>query len=457
MMQASNKRNAAASLLMLMALFAAVLAGAHGPRILRASGERGDSEKSAPPRAAVSRAGLEPPDRTDSELTATNASLSAQMPTTLASLDAYVFAAGGGSSSGDGLSLDGTLGETSAALRQSGGAFTLDGGFWNAPEPPAPTPTPTPEPTPTSTPTPTPTPTPEPTPTPTPEPTPSPTPEPTPTPSVAGKLIYTDGGDIWVMDGDGSNRVRIIDAGTNDLEPVWSPDGSKIAFTCDRAPGSNGGIWSVNADGTGLTLLTFIPGDRSAEPAWSPDGTRIAFASRRDTLISSIYVMNADGSNLTRLTNQLPFSDNAPAWSPDGTRIVFETNEGFGSNMAVVNVDGTNRRLLGSGRYPAWSPDSSKILFSGPGQESGFQLFVMSADGSGVAQQLTFGAFEDHYPAWRSDGQKIAFVRNLFGQVRIWTMNADGTEQVNITVDIPNAGQSYPDWQPFNLPTLSYP
>lgn len=265
---------------------------------------------------------------------------------------------------------------------------------------------------------------------------------------MTGTLTYTDGGDVWVMDGDGSNRVHVIDAGTNDTAPVWSPDGSKIAFTSDRVPGSNGGIWSVNADGTGLTLLTFIPEDRSAEPAWSPDGTKIAFTSRRDTLISSIYVMNADGSNVTRLTNQLPFSDTAPAWSPDGTRIVFETNQGSGSNMAVINVDGTNRTLLGSGRFPAWSPDSSKIIFS-RFQDSGDQLFVMNADASGIAQQLTFGVFDDSRPAWRSDGQKIAFVRNLFGQARIWTMNSDGTGQVNITADIPNSGQSHPDWRPY--------
>ncbi|MBC7931654.1 MAG: hypothetical protein H7Z38_13925, partial [Rubrivivax sp.] len=87
--------------------------------------------------------------------------------TTLGPLDSYVFAAGGGSSSGGGLSLEGTLGETSAAVTQSGGAFTLDGGFWNAPEAPSPTPTPTPSPTPTPTPTPSPTPIPTPTPTPT--------------------------------------------------------------------------------------------------------------------------------------------------------------------------------------------------------------------------------------------------------------------------------------------------
>jgi len=76
----------------------------------------------------------------------------------------------------------------------------------------------------------------------------------------------------------------------------------------------------------------------------------------------------------------------------------------------------------------------------------------MKADGSGVAQQLTFGTFDDYCPAWRSDGEKIDFVRNISGHVRIWTMNSDGTEQINITGGIPNSGQSQPDWRPLNLP-----
>jgi len=65
----------------------------------------------------------------------------------------------------------------------------------------------------------------------------------------------------------------------------------------------------------------------------------------------------------------------------------------------------------------------------------------MNADGSGVTQ-FAFGTFNDQYPAWRSGGQKIAFAHNLSVQVRIWTMNPDGTDQLNITAGIPNSAQS---------------
>jgi|GEM_PF-5783199 len=262
---------------------------------------------------------------------------------------------------------------------------------------------------------------------------------------IDGKIAFSNAGDIWMMNGDGSNPVRVIDAGTNDVQPAWSPDGRKIAFKSDRDVPPGRGLYVVNADGTGLTLLTGAGINNSdADPTWSPDGTKIAFGSNRDAQIGSIYVMNADGSNVTRLTNQFPISDGAPAWSPDGSRIAFETNQA-GSGIAVININGTGRTFLGPGRFPAWSPDSTRIIFA-DSSPNGSQLFVMNASGTGRVQ-LTNGTFNDSYPAWKSDGQKIAFIRNTSGQVKLWTMNSDGSNQVNITAGILNAGQGYPDWQ----------
>jgi WD40 repeat protein len=255
-----------------------------------------------------------------------------------------------------------------------------------------------------------------------------------------GKICYTNGGDIWKMDPDGSNRQLVIDAGTNDIEPAWSPDGSKIAFKSDRAPSSNGGIWVVNADGTGLTLLTYDPVFGTAKPTWSPDGSKIAFASNRNGLIASIYIMNADGSNVIRLTNALPISDQRPAWSPDGTRMVFETNTG----IAVINLDGTGRMDLGGGRFPSWSPDGMKIVFSGL-VGGDYQLFTMRPDGANVTQ-ITSGNFIDQYPSFSPDGRKIVFARNTSGAIGLWTMNADGSGQV-IFSGTNTIGNGYSDWQ----------
>ena len=183
---------------------------------------------------------------------------------------------------------------------------------------PIPTPTITPQPTPyfTSTPIPTLSSTPKPTMTPTPNSTPTviPTSSPINLTNLTGKIAfmsYRDGnGEIYVMNADGTNHIRLTNNAAEDYCPVWSPDGTKIAFMSLRD--GNQEIYVMNADGTNQMNLTNNPAlDR--DPTWSPDGSKIVFTSNRDGNYE-IYVMNADGTNQIRLTNN-PSYDGYPSWS----------------------------------------------------------------------------------------------------------------------------------------------
>src|SRR3970282_1788267 len=97
-------------------------------------------------------------------------------------------------------------------------------------------------------------------------------------------------------------------------------------------PGTNGkivlvsgtnDIYSITPDGTGVTQLTFTAGNNEVEPVVSPNGQKIAFTSDVGAGGSNIWVMGIDGSNPTKLTTS--GSDKNPTWSPDGTKIAFHT------------------------------------------------------------------------------------------------------------------------------------
>jgi Tol biopolymer transport system component len=162
-----------------------------------------------------------------------------------------------------------------------------------------------------------------------------------------------DGNDeIYVMNADGSNQTRLTNNADFDFDPEWSPDGTKIVFTSSRDfPGiagniSNGfEIYLMNADGSNPIRLT--NNDSSdAEPSWSPDGTRIAFSSQRDGL-PLVYVMNVNGSNQVTITPSTILDSQDPEWSPDGTTIAFASfnrAQANANDMFLMNTDGSNIR-----------------------------------------------------------------------------------------------------------------
>ena len=154
---------------------------------------------------------------------------------------------------------------------------------------------------------------------------------------------------------------------TTGSQPVWSPDGSRVAFV----------DYGIYGESVSRDIHVIRPGDIATRltrsevapawyPAWSPDGSRIAFDSHRDGN-RDIHVMNADGSGATNLTNS-PAHDRFPVWSPDGSRIAFHR----GHDLYVVNVDGSGTANLAvnalghawSWSPVAWSPDGRTILFN---------------------------------------------------------------------------------------------
>ncbi|OPZ45112.1 MAG: translocation protein TolB [Euryarchaeota archaeon ADurb.BinA087] len=268
-----------------------------------------------------------------------------------------------------------------------------------------------------------------------------------------GKILFpseTEGNwDIYVINPDGTNRVRLLSTPVNEWSPAWSPDGSRIVFE-SGGHGSLYDLYTMNADGTDVVRLTFTEEDEMG-PSWSPDGGMIIFCTNRDGDPDNyeIYTMNADGTNQTRLTNTPEFSDIDCSWSPNGEKILFSSGGGDNNfDLYTMNTDGTNVVRLTdnptSDDMASWSPDGSKIVFESA-EPGDCEIYTMNADGTNQTP-LTSDPARDYEPGWSPDGSKIVFVSTRDGNQELYTMNADGTNQTRLT-DTPLNYEAKASWK----------
>ncbi|MDQ6787986.1 MAG: serine/threonine-protein kinase [Acidobacteriota bacterium] len=248
--------------------------------------------------------------------------------------------------------------------------------------------------------------------------------------------------EVYVMNADGSNQKRLTDNAADDSLPVFSPDARRIAFVSNRDGDAD--IYIMNAaDGTGVQRVTYGAGNDS-EPAWSPDGRRIAFESDRDGN-TEIYSISLAGDAVPNAESE--FTDEiegSPA--PDGKRIVFSSNRTGQFQIYSIDADGSNLRQLtseGVNHYPSFSPDGAQIIFDRAGDDNVPAIYRMNADGT---NQTAIFAAENlrGFQRFSPDSSRIAFVKSIETGDNIFTINADGGDERQLTFD--KNGNQFPAW-----------
>ena len=273
-------------------------------------------------------------------------------------------------------------------------------------------------------------------------------------PGVAGTQIAfvssrSGSKEIWVMDYDGANQRQLTALKSISLTPRWSPDASRIAFTCfaPYAGVTSAQICMYSLDTGKQVSFPRFRGTNST-PAWSPDGTQILFSS---SMLGNpeLFVSDINGGRPKRLTiaNGASIS---PTWNPrTGQTIAFVSDRDGYPQLFLMNSDGTSTTKLdlpdmGYVIDPAWAPNGQLLAFSWRRPSGNYDIYVMDAASQQLVE-LTRDQGRNERPSWAPDGRHIVFESTRGGTRQIWTMLADGSQPHQLTATGHNES---PNWSP---------
>ena len=248
--------------------------------------------------------------------------------------------------------------------------------------------------------------------------------------------------EIWIMDYDGANQHQLTHLNGIALTPRWSPDASRIAFTCYNPTPE---ICMYSLDANKVVAFPKFRGTNSA-PTWSPDGMQIIFSSSMNGN-PELYSIDSNGGRPKRLTYEHGAST-SPSWNPKtGQTVAFVSDRSGIPKLYMMNSDGTNTVALdvpdkGYLIDPAWSPNGQILAFSWRRPDDNYDLYLMDI-GSRNIVQITRNAGRNERPSWAPDGRHLVFESTRSGTRQIWSMLADGSEARQLTTSGHNES---PNW-----------
>jgi len=256
--------------------------------------------------------------------------------------------------------------------------------------------------------------------------------------------------EIWVMDYDGANQHRLTSLGSISLTPRWSPDASRIAFTCFQTVNGvmSPQICMYSFDAGKLVTFARFRGTTSS-PTWSPDGSQVMFSSAMQGN-PALYVSDTSGNRPKRLTFANNAVDTSPAWNPKtGQTVAFISDRGGPLQLYMMSADGTNTQKIdlpdmGYVVDPAWSPNGQLLAFSWRRPSGNYDLYVMDVATQKIVE-ITRDSGRNERPSWAPDGRHIVFESTRTGERQIWTMLADGSAAHQLTTSGHNES---PNWSP---------
>jgi TolB protein len=251
---------------------------------------------------------------------------------------------------------------------------------------------------------------------------------------------------IYLVDYDGENLMRVTSDKTFSLAPDWSPDGKMIYYTTYLYGYPR--VCSIELPTGRRRVVSAYPG-LNAFPAISPRGSEMALSLSKDGCVE-IYSASLDGQRPRRLTRSHGGIAASPCWSPKGTQIAFVSNRGGGAQIYTMNPDGSNvRRLLSGFSYVTsldWSPTGNSIAFSSR-YGGTLQIFVLDVDTRKV-RQVTFDSASHENPSFAPNGIHIVYVTTAGYESGLYIVDTRDTESKPYPLTSMKGNETYPAWSP---------
>jgi tricorn protease-like protein len=242
---------------------------------------------------------------------------------------------------------------------------------------------------------------------------------------------------ISTISSTGGTPQPLTSSSLESADPSYSRDGKRIVFARghedNNAPWD---IWTMNADGSDKQRVTRTRHIDERHPIWSPDGSKIAF-----TALGDVWVMNSDGSNRRRMLVRQP-TDTAfgtPSWSPNSTKLLISDLPRLPErHMYIVSVaTGKVVRALPVGAAAAWAPVGREIVFfREKSSRTQSDLWLVNADGTGLQRLTNTPTLFEVFSSWSPDGSQIAYWANKQGtqpdELSLFVMDANGSGSVEL-------------------------